>query len=525
MADTGLEFYRNGAFDPLHLMEAPYKISTAFLDSIRIAMLFANGLVRQHHEFLVPYLIACNSFWNEEKKRFPETPLLVNLKDYTELLRFNAQIVQTGWECSGERMFEYHKKELKRFLEAVLHTLTGNHDETIDQYIGEKAEILQRLIVEYPKAIRDIADDFGFHPERPGYELIAETSRMSLYQVFPTEPGVEIRSEVKPIVLMHPYVLGCGIMSFLPGQKKSYIHAFANQGIPTYFRIIKDIHENPAVQTMNGEDDARDTACFCKKVRERHTKPLTLNGFCQGGFVALADVLSRELDGLVDALITCVAPLDGSRSKGLVDYLEHITPRFRDLRYATKVLPNGNEVIDGDVMSWVYKLKSIEREAPIFTYYRDLTLFENMLRQGIKGIGKTAAAINYWLIYDRTDLPVAITQMSFDSYTMPISSRGELPFKLFGRKLNFDYMKEKGIRFLICYAAKDDLVDPAAALAPMDFMKVELTEFPKGHAAIATSWSHPDSQYALHKAFPSGQRGPIRFHLDLDKALNEKSDL
>jgi hypothetical protein len=104
---------------------------------------------------------------------------------------------------------------------------------------------------------------------------------------------------------------------------------------------------------MTGEDDARDTAQFCRFVKERHGKPATLCGFCQGGFIVVAGLLSGELEGLVDALITCVAPIDGSRSKGLVEYLEHITPRFRDLRYAVKTLPSGNEVIDGKVMSWV----------------------------------------------------------------------------------------------------------------------------------------------------------------------------
>ncbi len=520
MATPGFEVPDGSTFSPKSFLTFPWEMASAYLDSMRIALLFGNGLVRTHSDFLVPFLIASHSFWDEEKKRIPETPMPVNIKDYIELIRFNTQIAQAGWETSQARMFDYHRKEYKRFMEALFHTITGNNSESVEDYLAEKADILHRLIVEYPKAIRQIGEEFGFHPEKGGYELVAETDRMGLYQVLPTQPGVEVRNDLKPIVLVHPYVLGCGIMCFLPGEKKSYVHAFANQGIPTYYRVIKDIDTSPGVQTMTGEDDARDTAYFCKIVRDKHGKQVTLNGFCQGGFICAAGLLSGELDGLVDALITCVAPMDGTRSKGLVDYLEHITPRFRDLRYATKSLPNGNEVIDGLVMSWVYKLKSIDREAPVFTYYRDLTLFENMLRQGIKGIGKTAAAINYWLAYDRTDLPIAITQMSFDSYTIPISSKGELPFKLFGRKLCFDYIKEKNIPFLICYAASDDLVDPPSALAPMDFIEVELAEFPKGHAAIATSWSHPDTEYAVHKRFPNGQRGPVRFHLDLDAALD-----
>ena len=61
----------------------------------------------------------------------------------------------------------------------------------------------------------------------------------------------------------------------------------------------------------------RSTRFFCEKLMALHGRPVTLNGFCQGGFVAVADILSGELDGLVDALITCVAPMDGTRSKSL----------------------------------------------------------------------------------------------------------------------------------------------------------------------------------------------------------------
>ena len=114
--------------------------------------------------------------------------------------------------------------------------------------------------------------------------------------------------------------------------------------------------------------------------------------------MAVADILSGELDGLLDALITCVAPMDGTRSKSLVEYMEHLPPRFRDLGYAVKTLPSGNQVVDGKVMSWVYKLKSMEKES---------------------------------------------------------------------------------------------------ALAPLDYIEAEVTVFPKGHGAIATSWSYPASECCL----------------------------
>lgn len=504
------------------MLHTPYRMTSAAFDTMIATVLFANGMMRSYQDFLAPFLIAANSFAKKEKETIPERSLEENLRDYLALLRFNLQIAEGGARTSLMQMSQYYKKESQRFIPALVKTMWGLADDPLDAYAAEKVEVLRRLVVDYPDAIKEIGEDFGFHFDKGGYTLVGETDRMSMYRVHPTDPSVHTNPAVKPILVAHPYVLGSGILAFLPSDNKSYVHAFANQGIPTYVRIIKDIGVNAAVQIMTGEDDARDTAHFCRLLKEIHKKPVTLNGFCQGGFVCLLDLVSGELDGLVDALITCVAPMDGTRSRGLVEYLEHITPRFRNLAYASKTMPSGNEVIDGTVMSWVYKLKSIEREAPIFTYYRDINLFEHMLAQGVKGVGRTAAAINHWLLYDKNDLPVDITQMSFDSYTIPVTSSGELPVKLFGRRLNFHYLQEKGIKFQICYAAKDDLVDPASALAPTDYIDVELTEFPKGHAAIATSWSDPSTEFGLHKRYSGGRRGPVRFQLDLDEEISAR---
>jgi len=100
-----------------------------------------------------------------------------------------------------------------------------------------------------------------------------------------------------------------------------------------------------------------------------------------------------------------------------------------------------------------------------------------------------------------------------------VDRQGSLPFKLFGRDLNFKRLQEKKIPFLICYAEKDDLVDKEAALAPLDHIPAEVTCFPKGHGAIATSWSQPDSACALHTRFGDNYRGPVRFHLDLENKV------
>lgn len=112
--------------------------------------------------------------------------------------------------------------------------------------------------------------------------------------------------------------------------------------------------------------------------------------------------------------------------------------------------------------------------------------------------------------------------MSFASYNTPISADGDLPVKLFDRKLNLKRLEAKKIKWLICYGLQDDLVEPQTALAPLDYIHAETTAFPKGHVAIATSWSDPKSAYGLHQRYEKeGAIGPVRFQLDLQAQLKK----
>lgn len=487
----------------------------ATIEQMKAVQTYWNGVFRYVNEFMEPYWTAQSSFTNLEKDKLVNMLSWETLRDYLELLRFNLRIAERGLVSSLSAMNDYHTKELNKAFAAWLNTIFDRDGEQIDQYMSRHAKIIETVVLTYPKAILDIKPEFGFHFENGGYLKAEETERFYLYQVLPSYKNVEVREKGKPIIILPPYVLGPNILAFLPGEDKSYVHCFANQGVPTYIRILKDIDTTPAVQVMTGEDDALDTRYFCQQLMDRHKRPVTLHGYCQGGFISMADLLSGELDGLVDTLITCVAPMDGTRSKSLIEYLEHLPPRFRDLGYALKTLPNGNQAVDGKIMSWVYKLKSMEKEAPILSFYRDLMMFQGPSDEEIK-ISKTAAALNHWLIYDRKDLPAAIIKMSFDSYTNPVANDGTLPVTLFNRKLNFKRLKEKGIKFLICYAEKDDLVNKEAALAPLDFIGAEVCAFPKGHGGIATSWSDPNSEFALHTCFPNNCRGPVRYQLDIE---------
>ena len=484
------------------------------------------GFSRYMNEFLTPYLHATSYFSNAEMEKMAKTHPIEGIKSYAGLMQFTNDLSGRALISSMKAMNDYGNMELKKALDALFDTVfnrngNGESEGGIVAFTERQAMMTDMLARGYPQAIKDIESEYGFGFDRGENVKVAETDRFILYQILPIDPATEVRADGKPILILPPYVLGANILGFLPRENRSYAHCFANLGIPTYIRIMKDIAVTPAVQLVTGEDDALDTRLFCEKIMATHGKPVTLNGYCQGGYMAVCSLLSGELDGVVDALITCVSPMDGTRSKGFLEFFGALPIRFNDLMYGTKTLPNGNQVADGNLMGWVYKLKSIDVEFPVVAFLRDLMMFNPRSGRAPK-VSKTAAAINYWLQNERCDLPLAITHMSFASYNIPVTEDGTLPVTLFGRPLNFKRIQEKGIPWLICYGERDDLVEKETALAPLDYVDAEVAAFPKGHVAIATSWSNPTSECALHACFgDANHRGPVRFQLDLETAMSQ----
>lgn len=479
------------------------------------------GLSKYAGDFMIPYLISTAYFKQVESEKLLKASPLESFQAYLKLLDFNLGVFNRGVLAGLKSINGYGQMEMGGLIAAFYSALPTGDGQDLGVFVERQAQLMDLVVREYPEAIQAIEPEFGFHFERGEHPLFDETDRFYLYQISPSNKKVTINPNAKPIIILPPYVLGANILGFLPGENRSYAHCFANQGIPTYIRILKDIQTTEALQVMNGDDDARDTRQFCEKVMKAHGKPVTLNGYCQGGFSALCNLLSGELDGLVDAFITCVAPMDGTRSEGLSTFLKTLPDRFNDLAYGTKTLPNGNKLADGKLMGWVYKLKSIEHESPVSAFYRDIMMFARQEGKPLQ-ISKTAAGLNYWLNNERNDLPMEITKMSFASYNVPITAEGTLPVKILGRTLNLKRLKEMGISWLICYGEHDDLVEKDTALAPLDHVQAEVTPFPKGHVAMATSWSDPGSACALHTRFGEGKwRGPVRFQMDLDRKISK----
>lgn len=486
------------------------------------AQTYLSGMSAYATDFFLPFLISTSYFQRiESEKTFKSLPI-DTLSSYINLLDFNLGIANQSISSALDIISNYSENETKNFFSALINGISMGDGCALEQYSRKNLDLLNNLVYSYPQAIEDIEPEFGFHFERGEHKLIAETDRFYLYQVAPSKKGVTTISDAKPILIIPPYVLGANILCFLPGEDRSYVHCFANKGYPTYIRILKNIKNTEALQVMTGEDDAKDTQKFCQTIKKRHGRAVTLNGYCQGGFNSLCDLLSGELDELVDAFITCVAPMDGTRSLGLADFLKSLPQRFNDLAYGTKTLSNGNKVADGRLMGWVYRLKSIATEQPLAAFFNNMMLISSAARNNFN-FSKVALALNHWLLHERSDLPLEITKISFASYNTPITKDGILPVKLFGRKLDLKRLKEKKIPWLICYGTHDNLVEAQTALAPLDYIDVEVSPFPKGHVAIATSWSLPKSACALDTRFGEGNwRGPVKFHMDLDKAIESK---
>ncbi|KKS28835.1 MAG: Cation-efflux family protein, partial [Parcubacteria group bacterium GW2011_GWC2_42_11] len=116
-------------------------------------------------------------------------------------------------------------------------------------------------------------------------------------------------------------------------------------------------------------------------------------------------------------------------------------------------------------------------------------------------VSPTAAALNVWLRDGRVDIPMAITNISFQSYNTPITSDGTLPVRLFGRTLNLNRFREKGCTYAVFYAPDDDLVEPEVALAGQQWA-THVEALSGGHVKKATS--------PFQK-----EKGPERLHLGL----------
>ena len=427
-----------------------------------------------------------------------------------EVMQHNQTLMTKGMLSAQEKMMDYVFDQVEESTQAAFNSLFSVEGEKISGYIKREAEIMES-VANFNDQIEKIKDEFGFHFNSPNYKLVHETDTFQMYQVLPLKPGVKIRDDVKPVLLVPPYMLGVHILSFLPYEDKSYSHSFANEGVPTYVRVVKDIMKDEKVQQTTPDSDCLQTLELCKKLMEIHGKKVTLNGTCQGGYICLMNILSGKLDGVVDTLITNVAPIDGTYS----DAISGMPQMHHD--FITTTLPSGNKVANGYLLSLGMRFVAIDRETPLVKVLDQASLHKATDRNP----GKTPAALFRWLLKERVHLPLAIANMSSCTFQEPIGQDGTLPVQLFNQPLNIKKLADLKVKWYQNYAIKDDLVTPPCATAGNRFLEgtdvIESVAFHGGHVAILTS---PYAKKApVNGTFTDATgkkvRGPVKFMLDM----------
>ncbi len=476
-------------------------------DAWRYFVSLNRALSRERTEFMDSCMIAAEIAFRASRKN------RMSWRQLFDINQHNQALTTRGMMATQEKLLGYQWDQFEAGSKALFNTLWGTDGEKFEEFMHREADVMQ-LVANFSEQVEKIGAEFGFHFESRYYELIAETDCFLMYQVLPIKKGVAVRTDLKPMLLVPPYMLGEDILAFLPHEDKSYAHAFANEGIPTYIRVVKDIWETEKVQTMTPEDDCLQTLELCRKLVEIHGRKMTLNGTCQGGYICLMNLLSGRYKDVCDTLITNVAPIDGTHSAAIAGM-----PQMHD-DFILSPLPNGNQVANGYLLSLGMRFVAIDRETPLIT-----VLNQAVLQKATGGNpGKTPAALFRWLRKERVHLPQAIAAMSSCTFQKPVGNDGSLPVGLFGQTLNLKDLGPLGIRWYQNYAIKDDLVTPACATAGNRFLDgtdvVETVAFPGGHVAILTS---PHAKKApvngtFVDATGKPSRGPVKFQLDVSGA-------
>jgi len=472
---------------------------------MRYTLAMMRSSSREIHEFNDNLFIAAHIAMTAAR----DNPL--SMLETFEIMEHNVGMMRKGMAGTQDKMADYAFDQMEEATRAFLNTVLNSEGEKLGGYMRREAEIME-AVSNFHEQIEAIGDEFGFHFNTSAYKLVHETDAFELYQVLPLKEGVKVNEHLKPVILVPPYMLGVHILAFLPYENKSYSHSFANEGIPTYVRVVKDIMTNEKVQTMTPEEDCEQTRQLCAKVMELNDgKKVTLNGTCQGGYISLMNILSGKLKDVCDALITNVTPVDGTYSEAI----SGMPTMHHD--FTTTTLPSGNKVANGYLLSLGMRFVAIDRETPLVKVLDQASL----QRATDMNPGKTPAALFRWLLKERVHLPRAIANMSSHTFQDPIGDDGTLPVKLFDQPLNIKNLIDLKVPWYQNYAIKDDLVTPPCATAGNKFLEgwngLESVAFFGGHVAILTSPYGKKSPVngTFKDANGKDSRGPVKFQMDI----------
>ena len=154
---------------PEKVLETQAKVISASIDQARMMQTYLVGLNRYLMDFMAPAFSALESFGEVENGKIKEQSVEQNIQDFTGLLEFNLGLVEKGLTHGLKALNDFHEHQLEQALKAWHNTLFQDKGEDIAAFMARQAQLMELVVHDYPKAIRDIEPEYGFHFEDGNY--------------------------------------------------------------------------------------------------------------------------------------------------------------------------------------------------------------------------------------------------------------------------------------------------------------------------------------------------------------------
>ena len=116
---------------------------------LSVALTMSVGIAKYISEFIDPYWIASQSFWDTEyNKKLPSTMPWQTYADYMELFMFNCQIWRDGYLGMSKEHNEYLQQEIDR-----LRKVNEEEGEDFFDYWEKLDAHVKSLVYDFPKDI------------------------------------------------------------------------------------------------------------------------------------------------------------------------------------------------------------------------------------------------------------------------------------------------------------------------------------------------------------------------------------
>ena len=165
-----------GQYDmtPEMVLKTQAKLISASIDQARMMQTYWIGLSRYLLDFMAPAFTALESFHGVENDKLQEHPPDENIRDYAGLLAFNLRLAEKGLTYGMQAINDFHAHQMEQIYKAWQNTLCQQKGEDIAAFMAKQARLMELVVHEYPRAIRAIEPEYGFHFEDGNYIKTAD---------------------------------------------------------------------------------------------------------------------------------------------------------------------------------------------------------------------------------------------------------------------------------------------------------------------------------------------------------------